>query len=67
MTDVYRELGKGASVSDALHSAQLAALQKYGTAARPFLWSAFFVSGDPNTKIHATINQTRTAMNGARS
>jgi CHAT domain-containing protein len=52
MIDVYRELGTGASVADALRRAQLAALKKYGTAARPFVWSAFFVNGEPNTTIH---------------
>jgi CHAT domain-containing protein len=52
MTDVYRELATGVSIVDAVRHAQLEALKKYGTAARPSLWSAFFVSGEPNTKIH---------------
>lgn len=52
MTDIYRELGGGASVADALRSAQLAALQKFGTSAKPALWSAFFISGEPSTRIH---------------
>jgi len=52
MTDIYGELGRGASVADALRRAQLAALQKFGAAARPALWSAFFISGEPNTRIH---------------
>ncbi|MFL6449061.1 MAG: CHAT domain-containing protein [Bryobacteraceae bacterium] len=51
MTDIYGELGRGASVADALRRAQLAALQKFGAAARPALWSAFFISGEPNTRI----------------
>ena len=52
MTDVYRELAAGISVVDALRHAKLAALQKFGNAARPSLWSAFFVSGEPNTTVH---------------
>ena len=52
MTDVYRELAAGVPVADALRDAELAALRKFGNGARPSLWSAFFVSGEPNTTVH---------------
>ncbi len=52
MTDVYRELAAGLRVADALRDAKLTALNKFGNAARPALWSAFFVSGEPNTTVH---------------
>jgi CHAT domain-containing protein len=52
MTGVYRELGTGTPAADALRRAQLAALERFGSAARPSLWSAFFVSGEPNTTIN---------------
>ena len=52
MVDLYRELNTGATVADALRDAQLDGLRKYGLAARPYLWSAFFVSGESNTRIH---------------
>jgi len=52
MADVYKNLAEGLSVSDALQKAKLVALERYGDAARPAYWSAFFVSGAANTIIH---------------
>lgn len=54
MTDTYRELGRGASVVEALRKAQLSALERFGNSARPVLWSAFFVSGEPGTTVHVS-------------
>ena len=52
MANTYRALATGATVADALRQAKLAALDRFGTAARPSFWSTFFVSGDSNTRIH---------------
>lgn len=52
MTDTYRRLAAGATIADALREAQIATLDRYGAAARPSFWSAFFVSGDSDTRIH---------------
>ena len=59
MTDTYRRLAAGAAVADALRQAQIAALDRYGTAARPSFWSAFFVSGDSNIRIHEQPRQPK--------
>jgi CHAT domain-containing protein len=55
MDDVYKQLAHGATVPDALRSAQLAFLNRYGKAARPAYWSAFFVSGTADTKINVQL------------
>jgi hypothetical protein len=39
MVDVYRDLGAGIAVADALRNATLTALRKFGDGARPYLWS----------------------------
>ena len=55
MDDVYKQLAHGATVPDALRSAQLAFLNRYGKAARPAYWSAFFVSGAADTRINVQL------------
>jgi CHAT domain-containing protein len=55
MDDVYKQLARGATVPDALRSAQLEFINRYGKAARPVYWSAFFVSGAADTRINAQL------------
>jgi CHAT domain-containing protein len=55
MDDVYKQLAHGATVPDALRWAQLAFLNRYGKAARPAYWSAFFVSGAADTRINVQL------------
>ena len=66
MADVYKNLAEGSPVDDALQRAKLAALQRYGNAARPAYWSAFFVSGAGNTTVNVQSpksNVRRTSIN----
>jgi CHAT domain-containing protein len=60
MDDVYKQLAKGATVPDALRSAQLKFLAAYGKAARPLYWSAFFVSGAADTRINVQLSKSKT-------
>jgi CHAT domain-containing protein len=60
MDDVYKQLAKGATVPDALRSAQLKFLNIYGRAARPIYWSAFFVSGAADTRINVQLSKSDT-------
>jgi CHAT domain-containing protein len=58
MDDVYKRLVQGATVSDALRAAQLKFINRYGKAARPVYWSAFFVSGAADTRINVQLSKS---------
>jgi CHAT domain-containing protein len=58
MDDVYKQLVKGTTVSDALRAAQLKFINRYGKAARPVYWSAFFVSGAADTRINVQLSKS---------
>ena len=46
--DLYDELARGLPVGDALHAAKLTAMQE---GARPGVWAAFSVVGDPTVRV----------------
>ncbi len=54
MERFYHHLAMGAPVDDALRSAKLEMIDRFGSKAVPLLWAGFFVTGDPGTGVPFT-------------
>jgi CHAT domain-containing protein len=51
MARLYHHLATGTPVGDALRSAKLEMIDRFGSRAAPLLWEGLFVTGDPQTRV----------------